>query len=120
MPDYTFYLPQSKTINMDVKFPLDNYKKYVESDDDIIKENSKNEFLKDVKKHIKAITNRSYINPAEGTVDYVLMFIPNESIYSFILENEKTVNILEIAFSTLVIQSSILVCLSMYISFTKG
>ena len=88
-PDYTFYLPQSKLINMDVKFPLDNYKRYIESDDDTIKEHSKNEFLKDVKKHIKAITNRAYINPSEGTVDYVLMFIPNESIYSFINKEDQ-------------------------------
>ena len=90
-PDYTFFLPQSKKINMDVKFPLSNYKKYIESDDEDIKEISKKDFLKDIKNHIKTITNRAYINPGEGTVDYVLMFIPNESIYSFINKEDQDI-----------------------------
>ena len=90
-PDYTFFLPQSKKINMDVKFPLSNYKKYIESDDENIKEISKKDFLKDIKNHIKTITNRAYINPGEGTVDYVLMFIPNESIYSFINKEDQDI-----------------------------
>jgi len=90
-PDYTFFLPRSKKINMDVKFPLSNYKKYIETDDENIKEISKNAFLKDVKNHIKSITNRAYINPGEGTVDYVLMFIPNESIYSFINKEDQDI-----------------------------
>jgi DNA recombination protein RmuC len=90
-PDYTFFLPRSKKINMDVKFPLSNYKKYIESDDENIKEISKKDFLKDIKNHIKTITNRAYINPGEGTVDYVLMFIPNESIYSFINKEDQDI-----------------------------
>jgi len=48
---------------MDVKFPLSNYEKYIEANDDNIKEIIKNDFLKDIKNHIKTITNRTYINP---------------------------------------------------------
>ena len=43
----------------------------------------------DVRNHVKAIEKRSYINPAEGTVDYVLMFIPNESVYAFLNQEDK-------------------------------
>ena len=83
-PDFTFMLPKEKIINMDVKFPLAHYEKFIESEDTLVKENEKKDFLKDVKEHIKTISNREYIDPASGTLDYVLMFIPNESIYSFI------------------------------------
>jgi len=39
---------------------------------------------------IKQVTTRDYINPAENTVDYVIMFVPNEQIYSFINESDTT------------------------------
>ena len=83
-PDFTFMLPKNKIINMDVKFPLSHYEKYINSKDQDIIDKEKKEFLSDVKNHIRTITNRNYIDPSAGTLDYVLMFIPNESIYSFI------------------------------------
>tara|TARA_B100001113_G_C21045340_1_gene594230 strand:- start:6 stop:1103 length:1098 start_codon:yes stop_codon:yes gene_type:complete len=88
-PDFTFKLPNDKTINMDVKFPLAHYEGYLGSDNENEKLNEKNAFLRDVRNHVKAIEKRSYINPAEGTVDYVLMFIPNESVYAFLNQEDK-------------------------------
>ena len=90
-PDFTFMLPKEKIINMDVKFPLAHYENFIESEDALVKENEKKDFLKDVKNHIKTISNRQYIDPSSGTLDYVLMFIPNESIYSFINQEDSSV-----------------------------
>ena len=42
-PDYTFFLPQDLKVNMDVKFPLDNYLKYLEAEHDIERDNFKNQ-----------------------------------------------------------------------------
>lgn len=83
-PDYTFLLPKGRKINMDVKFPLTHYERYLHAD--LIDEQTteKTAFLKDVKNHLKAISKREYIDPSAGTVDYVMMFIPNEAIYGFI------------------------------------
>ena len=36
---------------------------------------------------IKEITNRAYINPEEETLDFVLLFIPNEQVFGFIQEH---------------------------------
>lgn len=83
-PDYTFYLPKEKILNMDVKFPLAHYENYISAKDEHHRKTEKDQFLKDVKKHIKAVAGRIYINPGEGTLDYVMLFIPNESIYGFI------------------------------------
>ncbi|MCR4397048.1 MAG: DNA recombination protein RmuC, partial [Candidatus Saccharicenans sp.] len=52
-PDYTFFLPQDRKINMDVKFPLDNYLHYLEAQGEKEKENCKQQFLKDVRDRIK-------------------------------------------------------------------
>ena len=83
-PDYTFFLPDDHKINMDVKFPLDNYQNMVESQTDAEREVCRKEFEKNVKGRIKEIKNRDYINPAENTLDFVLLFIPNEQVFGFI------------------------------------
>ncbi len=88
-PDYTFLLPQNLKLNMDVKFPLDNYLRYLEEEGENNKEKYKLQFLKDVRNRIKEVTTREYINPEENTVDYVLVFIPNEQVYTFIHENDQ-------------------------------
>ena len=94
-PDYTFLLPKEKKLNMDVKFPLANYERFINSNLEEERENHKKEFLKDVKNHIKSVANREYVNPAEGTVDYVMIFIPNESIYGFI--NQEDTELIDFA-----------------------
>jgi DNA recombination protein RmuC len=89
-PDYTFYLPQGRKINMDVKFPLDNYLHYLEASSDQERENYRQQFLRDAWARIKEVTTRDYINPEDNTLDYVLVFIPNEQVYAFINENDRT------------------------------
>ncbi len=90
-PDYTFLLPNQFKVNMDVKFPYDNYMHYQNATSDSEKELYKQNFLKDVRARIKEVTTRDYINPADNTVDYVLVFIPNEHMYSFIMENDSNI-----------------------------
>ncbi len=87
-PDYTFFLPNNLKVNMDVKFPSDNYLKYYHEENESLKETYKQQFLKDTRQRIKEVNNRDYINPAENTVDYVLVFIPNEQIFCFAHEND--------------------------------
>ena len=90
-PDYTFLLPNQLKVNMDVKFPYDNYMNYQNATSDSDKEIYKQNFLRDVRSRIKEVTTRDYINPAENTVDYVLVFIPNEHMYAFIMENDPAI-----------------------------
>lgn len=90
-PDFTFMLPKGQTVNMDVKFPFNNYQLYVEAKTDAEREKYKKDFLKDVKLRIKELQTRGYVNPQENTVDYVLLFIPNEQIFSFINEHARDI-----------------------------
>ncbi|MCH8285285.1 DNA recombination protein RmuC [candidate division KSB1 bacterium] len=91
--DFTIFLTRGYKVNMDVKFPFDNYVKYCETDSEMEMEKSqyKKRFLKDVRGHIKEITTRNYINHEQNTVDYVLLFIPNEQIFSFIHEQDSNI-----------------------------
>jgi DNA recombination protein RmuC len=88
-PDYTFLLPQERILNMDVKFPLDNYLRYLEAASDIEQDKHKTQFLRDVRNRVKEVTTRDYINPEENTLDYVIVFIPNEQVYAFINDNDR-------------------------------
>ncbi len=89
-PDFSFPLPKNLLLHMDVKFPLDNYIRFLEAAADGEKAKFRNDFLRDVRARIKEITTREYID-AESTVDYVLLFIPNEQIYAFIHEQDSSI-----------------------------
>jgi DNA recombination protein RmuC len=77
-PDFTFFMPNHLKINMDVKFPLDNYMLYLNASSEHDRKRYKEELLRNTKTMIKQVTTRDYINPSDNTVDYVLIFIPNE------------------------------------------
>jgi len=89
-PDFTFLLPDDRLINMDVKFPLDNFKKYLEAGDDTARDSFKKQYLKDARISIKSVTTRDYINPAQNTLDFMIVFIPHEQGYSFLMEHDPS------------------------------
>ncbi len=87
VPDYTFPLPTGHVVNMDVKFPIDNYLRWLDADSDDERRRHAGAFQRDVRERIKELTTRSYIDPAV-TVDYLLLFVPNESVYGFLHEQD--------------------------------
>jgi len=89
-PDFTFLLPRELRLNMDVKFPLDNYVRFLEAQVETEKVKFRADFLRDVKGKIREVATRDYINPEQNTVDYVLLFIPNEQVYAFIHEQDSS------------------------------
>ncbi len=90
-PDFTFFLPRDLKLNMDVKFPLDNYMRFLEAESELERSKFKNDFLRDVKARIKEVTTREYISPEQNTLDYVLLFIPNEEVYAFIQRQDSAI-----------------------------
>ena len=123
IPDFTFYLPENKTINMDSKFPLTIYMEIAKLNRDLenetldeiarrdilesIKNKNKECLDKAIKTKIDETSSREgYISSDEGTVDFVLMYIPLENLYHFLLTSEIGANkipVIQYAFSKKVI-----------------
>lgn len=89
IPDFTFALPRNMSLHMDVKFPIDNYLRHLEAVevDDPHADRYRTQFRKDAKAKVTELAARGYAESAD-TVDYVLLFMPNESVYSFVHEND--------------------------------
>ena len=92
-PDFTFYLPKGKRLNMDVKFPIRAYQSYLDAESKSEQESHLKQFTTDIKGHLKAISKRNYINPSEDTLDYCIMFISNEGIFQIVNQKQELLNL---------------------------
>ncbi len=99
MPDYS--------VPVDAKFPLPTFEKMIKAESDEEKTKLRRTFRTDVQKHIDKIS-ADYILPAEGTLDFALMYIPAENVYyeTIIKYNDDKTDILKYALDKKVIPVS--------------
>ena len=90
VPDFRFLLPRDLEVRMDVKFPIDNYLRVLEAEVDAERVRFTKAFTADVRNRIKELAGRGYVDPRD-TVDCMLLFIPNESVYAFLHETDPDV-----------------------------
>ena len=88
IPDAHITTPQG-TVCIDSKFPLDNYRKLVETTDETQKTTFATNFRNDVKGHIEKI-KADYVKPEEGTTNFAFGFIPSEAVYQYLTECEPS------------------------------
>ncbi len=88
-PDFTFPLPKGHELYMDVKFPMAGYLRYIDATTDSERQAHRAAFLRDVRLRVKELAKRDYARQsARESVDYVLMFLPNEQLTGFIQEHD--------------------------------
>ena len=66
-------------IPIDAKFPLSGFEALVNAENDEALVQAQRVFVRDMKKHVDDVSK--YIRPESGTVDFVVLFLPNENIY---------------------------------------
>jgi DNA recombination protein RmuC len=88
-PDFTFPLPKGHELYMDVKFPMAGYLRFLDATTDAERQANRAAFLRDVRARVKELAKRDYAREsARESVDYVLLFLPNEQLTGFIHEGD--------------------------------
>ena len=78
-------------VPVDSKFPLESFQRFLASDSEDDKKVFRREFVTSIKKRIDEISTK-YINPAEGTFDFALMYIPAENVFYETIINDSMTN----------------------------
>ncbi len=84
-PDITLLLPNNRNVPVDVKFPYSAIQKMATAENQTARQAFERQFITDVK--VKVAKVAGYIDPAQNTLDYAILFVPNEMIFSYI--NQK-------------------------------
>ena len=79
---------QERLVPIDSKFPLENFRRARETEDEGERRRAKQQFGRDVRKHVDAIAEK-YIRPASGTCDFAFMYVPAEAVYADIVEDSE-------------------------------
>lgn len=81
-PDITLLLPDKRVVSVDAKFPYQEIQKMAQAEDKAAKAIHKKQFEQDLKTKIAKVA--LYIDPASDTLDYSILFVPNEMVFSFL------------------------------------
>ncbi|MEX0895413.1 MAG: DNA recombination protein RmuC [Patescibacteria group bacterium] len=81
-PDITLLLPNERIVPIDVKFPYQSIARLVAEDGKAAQAPHLKQFRVDLKTKIDKVAE--YIDPAAETLDYAILFVPNEMVFSFI------------------------------------
>ena len=95
----------ARWVVVDSKFPLENYRRSIEVDNENEKRNARSQFFRDVRRHVETIAAK-YIRPGENTLDFALMYVPAEAVYSEIVSESGERSVLELAIAKKVIPVS--------------
>ena len=90
-PDIMLLLPNKRYVPVDVKFPYAEIQKMAEAETKQARDSHLKQFSQDLRLKIKKVAE--YINPEENTLDYAILFVPNEMVFSFI--NQKFSDIVD-------------------------
>lgn len=67
-------------IPIDSKFPTELFSKYMEENDEKVKDENYRKFSENVK-NLSLSISQKYIKPDKGTSDFAIMFIPSDALY---------------------------------------
>ncbi|MDA1079558.1 MAG: DNA recombination protein RmuC [bacterium] len=90
-PDITLLLPNDRVVPVDVKFPYADIQKLASSGNAAERAQLVKQLRTNIKEKIAKVAE--YIQPDANTLDYAILFVPNEMVFSFL--NQKFPDLLD-------------------------
>ncbi|MBT4763132.1 MAG: DNA recombination protein RmuC [Bdellovibrionaceae bacterium] len=88
IPDMTVKMPGGRLVIVDAKTPLEAFLSSLEASTDEERQSELVRHGKHVKGHIQSLSTKAYSEAFEGSADFTVMFLPNESFLYAALEVE--------------------------------
>src|SRR5436309_9793026 len=76
-----------RIVPIDAKFPNETWTALARAVDETERRAKKRAFLQQVRRHIDSVGR--YVSPADGTIDFAVMYIPSESVYYDLVLREE-------------------------------
>lgn len=90
IPDAVVHFPDNRAVVIDSKVSLVSYLNYCNSESVEQQGVELKKHIASIKSHIAELDVKSYENYVDGSLDFVMMFIPNESAYIVAMQGEPS------------------------------
>ena len=86
IPDMTVRMPGGRVVVVDAKTPLDAFISALEAKDESERLTQIARHGRHIKEHVKKLSSKDYAKAVEGSADFTVLFLPNESFLYSALE----------------------------------
>ncbi len=97
IPDAIVHFPDQRNVIIDSKVSIVAYTNYCNADNDDDKKFYIKQHIDSIKSHIKELNIKSYENYVDGSLDFVMMFIPND--YAAMVALQEDLNLWQDAYN---------------------
>lgn len=87
-PDMVVHLPAGREVIVDSKVPLSAYLEALEAPDDTTRVSALTRHAAQVRKHVMQLASKSYAEQLNGSAEFVVLFIPNDSFLAAAAERD--------------------------------